>query len=219
MLAEWLLFQNPKQFFIELVVILLSITLHEFGHALAADRLGDDTPRRQGRLSLRPDRHFDPLGLLMIFIVLNAGIGLGWGKPVQVDSRNFRNPRRDMLVVAICGPLMNLLLGVVGGLILRFALASRSEDWLATGGGRFLLTLVLVNVSLLFFNLIPLPPLDGSKILGALLPPHLAWRYTSAMSRYGMMILILIAFVAPQVIFWIVDPPTRWLIRTVVGLG
>lgn len=213
--GEWLLFRDPKLFFIELVVILLSITIHEFGHAFAADRLGDDTPRRQGRLSLRPDRHFDPLGLLMIFFVLNAGIGLGWGKPVQVEPRNFHNPRRDMLLVAACGPLMNLLLAVVAGLVVRSSLSAYGNlnpEW-----GRFLLILMLVNLSLLFFNLIPLPPLDGSRILGALLPADLAWRYTIAMSRYGMLLLLLIAFAFPQIIEWVVGPPTHFLASLLLG--
>src|SRR5579862_4347093 len=105
---EWLMFRDPEAFVVQLVVIVLSIALHEFGHAISADRLGDDTPRRQGRVTLWPDKHFDPIGFIMILVTLNIGRGLGWGKPVMVDFYKLRLPRRDMLLVAVCGPLMNL---------------------------------------------------------------------------------------------------------------
>ena len=93
---------------VSIVVTVLSISLHEFGHAISADKLGDDTPRREGRITLWPDKHFDPFGFFMIVFTSFGGRGLGWGKPVMVQPRHFRRPRRDMVVVAVCGPVMNL---------------------------------------------------------------------------------------------------------------
>src|SRR5947207_5553335 len=91
---------DPHRFLVNLLVVILSITVHEFAHALAADRIGDDTPRRQGRLTLLPTEHFDPLGFLMIVFTSISGMGMGWGKPVEVNPARFRHPRRDMIIIA-----------------------------------------------------------------------------------------------------------------------
>ena len=152
--------------------VLLAITFHEFAHANAADKLGDDTPRRQGRLSLNPMDHIDPLGILMLMFV-----HVGWGKPVQVNPRNydrrFTMEKADAIVSA-AGPLMNFFLSIVLTLsycaIIKFAPAT---FYLATAGQvtlAIILNAIVVNVGLGVFNLIPLPPLDGSKVIQPILP-------------------------------------------------
>ena len=152
--------------------VLLAITFHEFAHAFAADRLGDDTPRRQGRLSLNPMDHVDPLGILMLMFV-----HIGWGKPVQVNPRNydrrFTMEKADA-IVSFAGPLMNFILAIVLTIaycaIIRFAPAT---FYLQTAGQvtlSIIFNAIIVNVGLGVFNLIPLPPLDGSKIILPVLP-------------------------------------------------
>src|SRR5260221_846492 len=103
-----------------IIVLVCSIALHEFGHAYSTDQLGDDTPRRQGRITLWPDKHFDPFGFAMLIITSVVGFGIAWGKPVMVNTRNFRHPNRHMMIVTACGPAMNLLLALTFSLQLRF---------------------------------------------------------------------------------------------------
>jgi Zn-dependent protease len=187
-----------EYFIISLIVIVCSITLHEFGHAFSADRLGDPTPRKDSRVNLWPDKHFDPLGFTMILVTMIFGAGLGWGKPVMVNPRYFRNPRRDMVIVTVCGPLMNLLLAVVFGLAMRFIVLSGHEAWLypddgtTTTLGHFMQAFMLINLRLMFFNLIPIPPLDGSKIFAGLAHSDMAYKYERFMGMYGTTILLLV---------------------------
>jgi Zn-dependent protease len=187
-----------QNFIISLIVTICSITLHEFGHAFSADRLGDPTPRKDSRVNLWPDKHFDPIGLIMIVLSSIAGRGIGWGKPVMVNPRYFRNPRRDMLIVTACGPLMNLLLAVVFGLALRLITVSHHDAWLfqsdglPTTCGQFLQSFMLINLGLMFFNLIPIPPLDGSKLFAGLAHADLAYKYERFMGMYGMFILMVL---------------------------
>ena len=185
---------DPKLVLIEIIVLILSIALHEFGHAFSADRLGDDTPRRQGRVTLWPDKHFEPVGFTMMVVTVLFGFALGWGKPVQVNDRNFRHPRRDMILVTICGPLMNLLLAVIAGLIVRFSIASGNVDWLFQTSGQFVMAFLDINLALMFFNLIPIPPLDGSKVLSGLLPYDMAVRFERFMGQFGLLLLLLLLF-------------------------
>jgi len=162
--------------------LLIAITIHEFSHALAADKLGDPTPRSEGRLTLNPLKHLDPLGTLMLLVAR-----FGWGKPVPVDSYNFKNPRRDELIVAFSGPLSNLLLAVLVSLLLSFT----SFNFLILS---FLFTLVQLNLVLAIFNLIPIPPLDGSKILFNLLPVDTSAQWQEALEKYGSILLIAAVF-------------------------
>lgn len=190
-----------KQFLISLLVIVLSVGLHEFGHAFTADRLGDPGPRRAGRISLWPDRHWDLTGFLMMMVVLASGWGLGWGKPVMVDKRYFKNPRAGMLITAAAGPLMNLLIALIAGLILRFSafvihngaqislLGLNSQENVSTTV-EIILSFLLINISLMFFNLLPIHPLDGSKVLSALLPARQAEWYDATVGSYGPILLI-----------------------------
>ncbi len=143
--------------------LIIGLTLHEFGHAWAASRLGDDWPRRQGRVSLNPFRHLSPLGTLALLV-----LPFGWAKPVPVNLYNFRNPRRDYLLTSLAGPAMNLLvvlacLGLMQLTRQTYALGLANAVWVDLVHG-FLVMVLLINTILCVFNLIPMPPLDGSKI-------------------------------------------------------
>lgn len=166
--------QNPMELVALLLTlpgVIIAITFHEYAHALAADKLGDDTPRLQGRLNLNPLSHIDPIGFLMLIFV-----HFGWGKPVQINPRNF-NRKRSMsaqeAIVSLAGPLMNIVIAFILTIIL-FLLATFAKSFaITTAGGLVLLTIQMainVNIGLGVFNLLPLPPLDGSKILMHFLP-------------------------------------------------
>jgi Zn-dependent protease len=205
---------NLHQFIISVVVLVCSIALHEFGHAFSADYLGDPTPRREGRITLWPDKHFDPLGFTMLIVTSITGFGIAWGKPVMVNPRYFKKPNRDMMIVTACGPLMNLLLALLFGLPLRF-IAERgiwSSDQLMY---QFFYAFVWINLALMFFNLIPIPPLDGSKILYGLLPFNMAAQYERFMGQYGMWILIIL-LVTPGSSY-IITPAVEHSIRLILG--
>ena len=175
------------EFLIILVpVILFSLTIHEYAHALVAYRLGDDTAKRQGRLSLNPIVHLDLLGTLLLFIV-----HFGWAKPVPVDPRNFRNPKKDMLMVALAGPVSNILTAVAAAVILKaifenFAVIPPGSG--ADVAARMLVWFMYIGIVLAVFNMIPVPPLDGSRVLYGLLPDSLAYRYAK-FETYGIFIL------------------------------
>lgn len=144
--------QNPAELIVFLLAIVLAVSVHEAAHAWAADKLGDSTAKNLGRTSLNPAAHLDPIGSLLFLLV-----GFGWGKPVPVDERNLRRPH-DMVLVALAGPASNLVVAILLGLALRFAPISIE---LATVFNIF----TLINLSLMIFNLLPIPPLDGSKLL------------------------------------------------------
>jgi Zn-dependent protease len=167
--------------------ILLALTFHEFAHAYVAHLFGDDTAQKSGRLSLNPLRHLDPLGTIMIFLVQ-----FGWAKPVPVNPYNLRNPKKDMLWISAAGPISNMLLALISGLLLRlfseFAMLTE-RDSLA---GLLVLMVYFsmkINLALAVFNILPIAPLDGSKILYGLLPPGFG-KMIFALERYGPFILI-----------------------------
>jgi Zn-dependent protease len=173
------LFSNPLLFIVYAVGLILAISVHEYAHAVAADRLGDPTPRSDGRLTLDPRAHLDPLGTLALIF-----LGFGWGKPVMFDPYNLRNPRRDSALIAIAGPISNLLFATVLAIIMRFV-----PSFSLIGP---ILTIVLgMNIMLAIFNLVPIFPLDGEKILGGILPRDLYIEYAGIMRQYGTIILIL----------------------------
>jgi len=175
------------EFLIILVpVILFSLTIHEYAHALVAYRLGDDTAKRQGRLSLNPLVHLDVLGTLLLFIV-----HFGWAKPVPVDPRNFRNPKKDMLMVAIAGPISNILTAIAAAVILKALFENFAAIPPGSGADvavRMLVWFMYIGIVLAVFNMIPVPPLDGSRVLYGLLPDSLAYRY-ARFETYGIFIL------------------------------
>lgn len=175
------------EFLIILVpVILFSLTIHEYAHALVAYRLGDDTAKRQGRLSLNPLVHLDVLGTLLLFIV-----HFGWAKPVPVDPKNFRNPKKDMLMVAIAGPISNILTAIAAAVILKALFENFAAIPPGSGADvavRMLVWFMYIGIVLAVFNMIPVPPLDGSRVLYGLLPDSLAYRY-ARFETYGIFIL------------------------------
>jgi Zn-dependent protease len=183
-------------------VILFALTIHELAHGYVAYRLGDPTAKYAGRLTLNPISHLDPIGTLMLFIV-----HFGWAKPVPVDPRYFANPKRDLLWVALAGPGSNILLAFISGLVIRFI---NANPYLFQGtflGEAFAAMMVLslqINLALAIFNLLPIPPLDGSKVLAGLLPPqyeHIAYN----LERYGpgiLFALIMFGMLTGVSIFW-----------------
>jgi len=174
-----LLFSNPLAFVILILGLIVSVTVHEFAHALSADKLGDPTPRSQGRVTLNPLAHLDPLGSILLLIT-----GFGWGKPVIFDPYNLRNLRRDVLIIAAAGPISNILLATLVALLTPI-LPFSPIVW------NFLIS---INITLAAFNLLPIHPLDGGKIFSSLLPRHLAYEYDAVLERYGFIILLLLVF-------------------------
>ena len=170
-----------------LPAILAGITFHEYAHGKVAELLGDNTPRSQGRLTLNPISHIDPVGFIMLLIV-----HFGWAKPVLVNPRNFKNVsfKTGMLLVSLAGPAMNLILALISMYILKYAINmpdSSSRDLIMM----IMWPVVEINLILAAFNLIPLPPLDGSKILAGLLPDSGA-RLVYSLEPYGPLILLLL---------------------------
>jgi Zn-dependent protease len=169
--------------------ILIALTFHEYAHAYAAYRRGDDTARQLGRLSLNPLRHLDPFGTLMIFLV-----HFGWAKPVPVNPSRLKNPRKDMLWIAAAGPLSNMVLALVSGLLLRMIFSIEGMPDVQTGRPigpvSFMVMMSLqINLALAIFNILPIAPLDGSKILSGILPAGFAG-FIGWLERYGPFILI-----------------------------
>ena len=190
---------NLNSFLTELIIlappVLLALTCHEFAHGLVAYRLGDPTAKAAGRLTLNPLKHLDPIGTLAFFI-----IKIGWAKPVPVNPRFFRNPKRDMLWVALAGPLTNLTLAVISALLARFVwlLASLLPysamlKAILLPFSAMLAASVWVNLVLCIFNFLPIPPLDGSKILLGLLPDSMAGPLLK-IEKYGFVLILILAF-------------------------
>jgi len=195
--------------------LLLAVTVHEAAHGYVADRLGDPTPRAAGRLTLNPLAHLDPLGTL-VFVATRA---IGWAKPVPVDPRYFRHPRRDMLWVGLAGPASNVALAVAFALMCRTLLLSppMAGTWFGEQVWTPLMLIgvrgVTLNLGLGLFNLLPVPPLDGSRVLAGVLPaaaaPALAW-----LERYGFVLLLLLVFsgVLNRSLFVFLDYAARGLL-------
>lgn len=166
--------------------ILLALTFHEYAHAYVAYRHGDDTAKQSGRLTLNPLRHLDPLGTIMIFLV-----HFGWAKPVPVNPSQLRNPKKDMLWISAAGPLANMVLALMSGILIRIADFSGAPDRHSVAG--LLIVMVgmslQINLALAIFNILPIAPLDGSKILYGLLPVRYADKIYF-LERYGPIILI-----------------------------
>lgn len=184
---------------ISAIPAILGIILHEIAHGWVAKKCGDPTAQLMGRLTLNPISHIDPMGLATFALTsLSGAFVFGWAKPVPVDPRYFRNPEKDMMLVSLAGPATNFLLAIAFGLMLYIA-----ARWLPFASlehnifYRFLLSTcqagIIINFGLGWLNLVPVPPLDGSKILAFFLPRNLAWKFMN-LGRYGFIILLVLLF-------------------------
>ncbi len=207
-----------------LVPLVLSLTVHEWAHAFSAYRLGDDTAKRQGRLTLDPLRHIDPIGTILLPLL---GIPFGWAKPVPVNPLRFRRGvpvRSGMILTAAAGPLSNVVLALIVallyGLLLRFG-----ATFVPVAAAELLLAIIMVNVALAVFNMLPIPPLDGGRVVDGLVPARYA-KYWEAYCRYSPFILLAV-ILSPSVFHvsmlgWPIEQVHRivfWLVRTVAGAG
>jgi Zn-dependent protease len=170
-----------------LPAILIALSLHEFGHAAMATKMGDPTPRLQGRLTLNPLAHLDPLGTIFIIMTLLGGFGFGWGKPVQTNPAYYSNYRQGRILVAIAGPAMNLCQAMLalGFTYVMFLGHIEMPAFLHT----FLVAFIMINIALMLFNLLPIPPLDGGHVLEMMLP----WQQQRAFQRfapYGLLVML-----------------------------
>ena len=176
------------------IVLLFSLTVHEASHALTADRLGDPTARKLGRVSLNPIVHVDPIGTILFpLLAIVAGVPLiGWAKPVPVSVQKLRHQRRDYVLVAAAGPASNLALAVIAALVLKAMPVSPvtlGEANVTVPIASMLGRALYINVLLAVFNMIPIPPLDGGNVIGGLLPRPLAYRFDSLIRPYGFILL------------------------------
>ncbi len=197
-----LLISNPAAFFSLFVVValalLIGITVHEFSHALMSDRLGDPTARRLGRLSLNPIRHLDPMGTLMLLLA-----GFGWGKPVPVNPQYFRiDARRGMALTGLAGPVSNMIVAALVGILVRLDVVAWHSPWVYEPfaywdagwiAADIIGYIVLLNLILAVFNLIPVAPLDGFNVAVGILPRRQAYAMAK-LERYGPLILLLLVF-------------------------
>ncbi len=201
---------------ISLVVILLSIAIHEFAHAKFADLAGDDTPRMLGRVTLNPLKHLDAMGTLFMAITVFSGFGIGWGKPVPMRPERMKNPRWDHFAAVAAGPISNLLQASLYAVILRIIIATGGV------GGPYLMVFclsgVFINVSLFLFNLIPLGPLDGHWLLGLLMPEkyRIQW-YRFNQGPGTLILLILVLLPSSGVLTSIIGPFHNFFTDLLIG--
>ncbi len=177
--------------------VIFAITVHEVAHGWVAKRYGDNTASLLGRLTLNPIKHIDLLGTIIIpglLLISGTGFIFGWAKPVPVDPRNFKNPRQDMAIVALAGPISNLLMAVGWALIARLGVTIGAQTeaislpLIYTGVAG-----ISINLVLAMLNLLPIPPLDGSRILSGILPNYWAWQY-NRLERFGFIILLVLLY-------------------------
>jgi Zn-dependent protease len=200
--------------------ILIALSLHEYGHAAMADKLGDPTPRSQKRLTLNPLAHLDPLGTLMIVIITLTGFpGLGWGKPVITNPLYYRNYRTGRILVALAGPAMNLALAMLGiaTAYVVFIASGNSAESVSPAVQLFFFLFIMINFGLMIFNLIPIPPLDGHHVLAMLLPPHLRWRYERLGNLGIILVLVMMWFGILGMIYSFNISIITWLVAAGFG--
>ncbi len=183
--------------------LVIAMVVHEYAHALVAVKMGDPTPRFAGRLSLNPMNHIDPIGLLCMFLV-----HFGWAKPVSINPYNFRNPRMGDILVSLAGPFANFVTAFIA-MAMLFALFAGTNGAMSSGAQQVFSLIILYNINFGIFNLIPVPPLDGSHVLKELLPGELAYKL-AGLERYSF--LILLVFLMTPLPFYILQPISRGII-------
>lgn len=202
-----------------IIPLLFAITLHEASHGLVASWCGDQSARMLGRLTINPIKHIDLIGTVVVPLVtlLTAGMVFGWAKPVPVNPRALHHPRRDMALVALAGPLSNLLMAIFWGLIGKLGLMAEAggNQWLGIPLYYMGQYGIMINVVLGVLNLIPLPPLDGGKVLACLLPPKAAY-YFGRIEAYGFIILVIL--IITGVLFRVLGPPVMILVTLISHL-
>ncbi len=209
---------TPQIIAVAALPILFAITVHEAAHGWVAKRLGDPTADRLGRVTLNPLKHIDMVGTVLVpaLLIATAGIAIGWAKPVPVTWENLRHPKRDMALVALAGPASNLLMAIFWGLVIKITLSLPvSAQWIVEPliyMGKFG---ILINVILMVFNLLPIPPLDGGRIATGLLPGPLAWQL-SRLEPYGFFIII--GLLMTGALWFILDPIRMVVTKLVVAL-
>jgi Zn-dependent protease len=213
----------PQVIIVSILPVLFAITVHEVAHGWIAKFFGDPTAERLGRVTLNPFKHIDPVGtvlvpaaLLVLIAMAGQGFLFGWAKPVPVTWENLRHPKRDMIFVAAAGPGANLLMAILWGVIAQLAnVLPGSVAWLAEPLVYMGLVGILINVLLLVFNLLPLPPLDGGRVAVGLLPGRWAWQL-SRVEPFGLVILLTLMITG---ILWVVIvPPIEFVLRLVTAL-
>jgi Zn-dependent protease len=175
------------------IILLVSFPVHEAAHAYAAYRLGDGTAKLFGRLTLNPIVHFDPIGGLLLLASSLTGIGIGWAKPTPVNPANLRGGTDSEGIVAFAGPASNLVLAAIGAIPIRLILATHTQ--IPFEVSLVLIYFVVINIALMLFNLVPIPPLDGSKVLFSMMNPRQVWQWRPTLEQYGFILLIFVAFV------------------------
>ena len=174
--------------------VIFAVTVHETAHGWAAKHYGDNTAFLQGRLTLNPLKHIDPFGTIILPVLMLIsfnGLIFGWAKPVPVDGRNFKNPKRAMMMVALAGPASNLLMAVAWALLSRLGVLLHAFEFMALPLIYSGVAGISINLVLALVNLLPIPPLDGSRVLSGLLPDYWAWQF-NRLERYGFIILLIL---------------------------
>ena len=200
------------------IPVLFAITIHEVAHGWVANILGDKTAKMLGRLSLNPIKHIDPIGTVVVplaMVVLQTGFVFGWAKPVPVNSRNFKSPRKDMAIVAAAGPISNLIMAVFWVFIFKLGVSVIPDQAIAQGIMAMGRAGIIINIILFVFNLFPIPPLDGSKVLAGFLPQSLA-NLMDKIEPYGLFIVLGLVYLG--VLNTIMDPVLNFFLTTIGSL-